>query len=146
MKIKNLRKTLEAFGVQYAQELINQLQNAGKVASGGLINSISYEVLDTPNGAQVIISSEEYLKWVDEGRRPGKFPPISAISNWASLKGIDQRAVWPIARKIAIEGIEPTNVIENTNRELINRFTGQLEVQVSEDLEFLIFTNINELR
>ena len=48
----------------------------------------------------------EYYRVMEEGRRPGKFPPLSAISAWATRKGIPQGAVYVIARAIARRGIK----------------------------------------
>lgn len=87
-----------------------------KVASGALLNSLDYRLVDDAKNIQII--ANKYLQYVDKGRRPGSYPPIQAIKQWASIKGIPQSAVFPIARKIFKFGIKPTNVIQKTVREI----------------------------
>jgi hypothetical protein len=113
---KELVKALEIFGKEYINELADQLKKQDKNASGDLIKSLDSRVIKTAMGTLYTIQlrAEDYLKYVDKGRRPGTYPPISAISKWTRLKGISQTAVFPIARKIKEKGIKPTNVIEKT--------------------------------
>ena len=43
-------------------------------------------------------------------------------SKGARARGISQRAVYPIAKKIADRGIKPTNVVDKTYKETIKQF------------------------
>ncbi len=49
LELRNLKKQLEALGREYVAELTKQLISADKVATGQLISSLDYEVLDTVN-------------------------------------------------------------------------------------------------
>jgi hypothetical protein len=53
-----------------------------------------------------------YGKFVDEGRRPGKMPPVKDIMEWTRLKGIPESAAYPIARKIGEKGTKGINFTE----------------------------------
>ncbi len=112
------KKVLNEFGKDYVKILIRLLKKEGKDATGALINSISYKLRDVAGIIQYQLISNDYLTYVDEGRRPGTYPPIRAISDWVRVKGISQDAVFPIARSIYKFGIEPTNVISKTLREI----------------------------
>jgi len=120
-------KLANEFGKDYVKILVALLKNnttpsrAGlrpypKVASGKLVQSINYRLQPLATGIQIQLLSEDYLKYVDKGRRPGTYPPISAIQRWASVKGIPQGAAWGIRRNIFKYGIKPTNVISKTLR------------------------------
>jgi hypothetical protein len=89
-----------------------------KVASGSLVNSINYKLQDTAQGINVILVANDYLKYVDQGRRPStnpdSKPPIQAIQRWVAIKGIPQQAAWAIRHNIWRFGIKPTNVIKKT--------------------------------
>ncbi len=96
-------------------------------ASGALINSIDYRLKEEAGAILVAIESNDYLKYVDEGRKPGTgkwgnkpkgLPNISAIRKWAGLKGLPQTAVWPIVYSIWSKGIKASNVIDKTIREI----------------------------
>ena len=111
-------QTLKEFGKDYVKILTIFLKKNRKVASGALINSINFKLQEKAKEILIILESNDYLEWVDKGRKPGKYPPLRAISEWARLKGISQNAVFPIARKIFKFGIEPTNVIADTIKEI----------------------------
>ncbi len=112
------KKVLNEFGKDYVKILIRLLKKEGKSATGALINSISYKLKEVAGLIQYQLISNDYLTYVDEGRRPGSYPPIRAISDWVRVKGISQDAVFPIARSIYKFGIEPTNVISKTLTEI----------------------------
>jgi hypothetical protein len=83
-----------------------------------------------PDGA-ALFNSSKYAGVIERGRRPGKFPPIAAIAQWALRRlrlkpegarrggrrstsfSADEvmapafKAAWPIARAIARRGLLP---------------------------------------
>jgi hypothetical protein len=110
-------KLANEFGKDYVKILVGLLKGNRpypKVASGSLINSINYRLQDTAQGINVILLANDYLKYVDEGRKPGTYPPIQAIQRWVSIKGIPKQAAWAIRTNIYKFGIKPTNVIRKT--------------------------------
>lgn len=52
-------------------------------------------------------SGVTYGRVVEEGRGPGKMPPIEPLRLWAARVIGDADAAYPIARKIANEGTDP---------------------------------------
>jgi len=125
---------MESFSNEYGELLVGKLRKAladrDKYATGNLVDTMYYEVATADGKSVVRVNANDYLRFVDKGRAPGKFPPLSAISRWASVRLISQRAVFPIARKIARQGIPPTNVIaltiEEVNREFLPMYEKHL--------------------
>lgn len=117
---KKLKEALEIFGKEYIEELGNNLLKLDKKASGELLRSLDSRVITTAFGTRYTIEilGADYLKFVDEGRRAGKQPPLSAIRRWVRLKGINEASAYPIARSIGERGIKATNVIEKTLRDV----------------------------
>lgn len=110
-------KVVKVFGDDYVKILTENLLRAGKEASGKLIKSLNWRMVSTADAIQVVIDAEDYLIYVDKGRRPGvKPPPISALKSWCKIKGIDEGAAWPIQKSIFKFGIPPTGVIEKSTR------------------------------
>jgi len=110
-------KLANEFGKDYVKIMVALLKGNrpfAKVASGSLINSINYKLQDTATGIQIILLANDYLQWVDKGRRPGTYPPIRAIQRWTQIKGMPKEAAWAIRRNIYKFGIKPTNVIKKT--------------------------------
>lgn len=122
MKDEGLREALEIFGKEYIAELSNELRRLDKKASGKLLQSLDTRVIKTAFGTLYTIQlrAEDYLQYVDAGRRPGTYPPISKIRQWTRVKGIPENAAFPIARKIKEKGIKPTNVISKSLTKTLN--------------------------
>ena len=71
-----LQTALKVFGREYIEELGKELKAAGKDASGNLLRSLDSKVLKTGFGTSYTLQilSEDYLKYVDEGRRATREP------------------------------------------------------------------------
>lgn len=137
---------LREFGKDYVKLLTIFLKQAGKDSTGALINSIDYNIREEAKQINIIIESNDYLKYVDEGRKPGSYPNIREIEKWVKVKGIPTSAVFPIARSIFRFGIKPTNVIQKTINEIQSpQFIRKYEDIVSENLELIIVEEINKL-
>lgn len=90
------------------------LRKQDKIASGDLIRSLDTRVLKTGFGTSYTLKilAEEYLKYVESGRKPNsKAPPIEPIKKWTREKGIPEGLAYPIAKSIGIKGIKPLDVI-----------------------------------
>jgi hypothetical protein len=129
---------LDAVGKMAVKILIQEITKAK--GSTRIVNQIDYRLQDT---AKIIIEAPGYLTFIDQGRRPGKLPPIQAIANWAKLKGINPKYAWPIAVNIMKFGIKPTRVIQKTVRRIENELTEEIETRIATHVEETITNNIN---
>jgi len=154
------KKLLDQFGNDYVNTLTKELLRYNKKASGNLINSLDYRVVREAKKIQLIIQANDYLKYVDKGvsgterkfsgtpyKYTTKMPPLSALSKWASLKGIPQNNVYAVQRSIFKFGIKPTNVIQKTNKimaeKVINKFSKIIANDVEKYVSFELF-KVNE--
>lgn len=140
------KKLLDRFGRQYVSTLVGFLKKHNKSASGALINSIDYRLQETANEIKLVIESNDYLKYVDEGRKKGTYPNIQAIKNWATLKGIPQTAVFPIARSIFQFGIQPTNVISDSLKSFENIGVELLEEEGAKNMTDYVVQQIEKIK
>jgi hypothetical protein len=136
------RKVLEGWGTDVISSMRDILVNSGKNASGNLINSLSYQITFNGDNLDIEFQMPEYGEFVDKGRGPGKQPPLSSISQWAQIRGIPQKAVFPIARKIGREGIKPTPFFQTSIDNNIDLLTSQLEEAMAKDYENYILKTI----
>jgi len=104
-----LQQALQQVGNQIVAEMKANLQRNNNDNTGRLSNSIQATV----EGNKLIITMENYGKWVNDGheRRAGKQPPIKAIQFWIAKNAITPRRgitakqlPWVIARGIAKRG------------------------------------------
>jgi hypothetical protein len=130
MELQNLKYELDKLGKDSVDFLKNILLRNGKVASGDLINSISYQVIQESNGFILKILANDTFTYVDEGRRPGKMPPVKPIVSWIKQKNIkfgnlsDNSMGFIIARSIGEKGIKPMRL----KKQLINDFLSNKDI------------------
>lgn len=142
IKFSELKKAIDKLGKEYISELSKQLIKADKVASGKLLRSLKYEVVEVLNNLMVRVKSEAYLSIVDKGRRPGKMPPISPIKKWIQIRRIkpdkkmsDNQLAFAIAKSIAKKGIKPTGVLDKTIKQILKNKTDILSKAALKDVE-----------
>lgn len=116
----NIENHLEKLGVSLTAQLVEAIQtklierkgasgNFQSVvnASGKLAKSIRYEVT---NGTVLSFYGNDYIQFLENGRRPGKRPPTSVIRQWIDDKGIIPDGIskdslaFLIARRMGEEG------------------------------------------
>jgi hypothetical protein len=81
------RNALRKAGELYSQKLAAQLKIDGTVATRKVLNSIRYK----QSANTVSIFADKNIYFIDEGRKAGKPPSVSAILRWAEAKGIRPR-------------------------------------------------------
>lgn len=146
LTFENLRRVLEEYG-KHAETLYKyNIALAGKNASRTLANNTKYFVKSEGVTFSVGLRLEEYWKFVEYGRKPGKFPPPSAILKWIEVKPViprpddkgripkPQTLAFLIGRKIATEGIKPTPVLQTTVEELNNTFLERIREALKQDI------------
>lgn len=156
---ESLQRFMEVWGQRFAKELKNQLAqsydyapgfngnaypernklysgSADKIASGGLYNSISYEL--TQDGFALLMN--RYWEWVNYGREPGSYAPISPLEEWARLKGLDnpRSAAFGISTNLYKFGIQPTYFYDNALDILEAQFNEDLEAQFGKTFDEFI--------
>jgi len=134
MKIIEILKNYVTNAVVDAKSI---LMGKGK-GSSKLIKALKIKV----KAAQYTVSVELplYGKYVSEGRKPGKQPPLNVIEKWCQRKGIDKKAAFPIAKKIGKEGLEPTNFLDPIYE--IKKILPQL----SKEFNFYIKESLKEVK
>jgi len=93
---------------EYAQEVRNLYQDNlirnDRIATGGLLNSVEYQVMFNGVAYEVQLKLEEYWKYVEEDTKP-HWPPMNKILEWISAKPIiprpDDRGRIPTPKQLA---------------------------------------------
>lgn len=83
-----VERILDKWGENIVYLMKQKLQAGNKVASGNLINSLSYRYRQAGNNYTLEITGAPYLINVDRGRRPGKYVPIQPLINWIKVRRI----------------------------------------------------------
>lgn len=153
--------TLDEYA-QKAEELYKRkLTDKGINASYKLLNSVETVVRRNDDEFTVTINLEDYWIYVENGRGPGKFPPIDKILEWIRVKPVipysDSRGRLPteeqlaflIARKISEQGTEGRKVLYETIEELNRYYLPLLQKALDNDFarfSYEIDTYIGSIR
>lgn len=81
-------KILEKYSQDIMSALTKNLQEEDKIATGNLIQSIKFPVKVFGTKYVATLSMDDYWKFVEEGRKPGSFPPVDKILQWTIEKGL----------------------------------------------------------
>lgn len=138
---------LNDFGKMLVEEYKDSLILNDVNASDELYNSVVYMVEQHNNTFEVKLELADYWKYVENGRKAGKWPPISAIQKWIEIKPVfprpmdngklptTQQLAFLIARKIGLEGIKPRPLLQQSIDEVWNVFEEYIAEAFAKDLE-----------
>lgn len=141
-----LQQVLHAYAKEAEEIYKYQISLGGKNASRKLIDNVKSKVVVNEQSYEVFLNLQEYWKYVEAGRKPGKFPPVGAILKWISVKPIIPRPdadgnipspkqlAFLIGRKIEQEGIEPFPALEATKDDLNKIYRGRLSAALGHDV------------
>jgi hypothetical protein len=137
---KFTKKALDNYKKIVVSELKRQLNKPGS----DLEKSISARKITNKDG--FAISMNEYGAFVNDGRRPGKFPPRQKIEDWINKKGIKPKTLksgktptlrqlgFLIGRSIARSGIQPVRFFDVIDK-IEPKMTKEIEAAYLKDLE-----------
>lgn len=152
LTFNNLQQVLDDFTKDVAETYRGLLLRDGKKATGELISSIKPMTPLLVNGTfQCSLSLAPHWKYVENGRRPGKFPPIANILDWVKTKPqlarpnrLDRKELAPkqlaflVARKIATKGIQPGNQLEEAIDIVYARWKDRIDAAITSDIETIL--------
>lgn len=146
MNDKDMILLLKKYGNNFTNILKEELVKAGKNASGDLIRSLRSDVKGIGENINISITSLDYLKYVDKGRRAGSYPPIKEIEKWCDIRSIPRSAAFAISRSIFKFGIKPTNVISKSIKVFSNRYVKNMENDISKLIEKKVIKRLKKIK
>ena len=155
IKFINLTQVLD----EYCKEMKTYFSDQFKDSSDWL-NSVQVEINIDDKIVNIDVLVPDYYKYIENGRGPGKFPPIVKIQEWVERKKILPRPMingklpsqeslsFLIARHIAENGIEGKEVLLKTKEYINNIYRQKIQDAIQKDFEnyFLqILDKINDI-
>ena len=157
LKWENVSRVLNEFGREFVEVYRNRLASDNvNTTQASLSKSVRHYEVRGSNWIAIDIELLDYWKYVEYGRRAGKWPPLSAIEQWIRIKPIVPRAyggkkppttkslAYLIARKIGFEGIRPRPLFAKTLDSLMRSFDKALSEAVAQDVDGAIDIIIKE--
>lgn len=174
IKWKHVKRVLDKFGKELVKEYVNNIDKRGINASRKLAESVRYQLVAGERSMAIDIELAEYWKYVEYGRKAGKFPPLRNIEEWIKVKGIQpmtntqasvrrwtqhrgrlrrndaripsiKSLAYLIGRKIAEEGIQPRPILTTAIDDVYTRFAEALEEAITADIKAEVDVVLTEL-
>ena len=160
MELINLSNVLAVLE-QYAQDVRNSYQDRliqdDKVASGDLLNSVEYQVVQNGMVYEVQLRLQDYWKYVEYGTKP-HFPPVDKILEWIKVKPVlprpndkgdlptPQQLAYAIATNISKHGTEGTEDLEETLLDINQRYKEKLVIALHQDMDNIMKVVVGEIQ
>lgn len=146
ISFENLQKVLQQFGEEIRNEYQDNLIRSNRIASGDLLNSVEFEVVQKDASFKVNLLLSEYWKYLEEGTQPHK-PPISALLKWIEVKPILPRPLdngrlptplqlaFAIRHKIGEEGTEGTQDLQKATKTINEQWRDRIIEAFTKDVQ-----------
>lgn len=153
--MNEIEQILYDVAYQVAIDYQNELQSFGSIASGAL-NNVDFEVEIKGGTYKIYLILQDYWKYVEYGRKPGKFPNVGKLQEWIKIKPIlpipltngivptEKQLTFLIGRSIKEKGIQPKPALANVLQKNNNRLT-RIKEAVSKSLDKEIKKMLKEL-
>lgn len=141
MEWRHLTEVLERYG----ELLCTKYKTYAPEASGRLVNNVRFEVRHNDTVYEVGLWLQDYWYYVENGRKAGKFPPLSKIEEWIRVKPViprpyngklptEKQLAFLIGRKIAEKGTEGKHPLERSVEEVNNELLMSIKMAILEDI------------
>lgn len=148
LRFDNLEKAMQGFVENLCTMYKELLLRDNKKASGELIRSIKAKTIRINAGMMIgEISLASYWKYVENGRKPGKWPPFDKILKWIEVKPVlprprnnakpptNEQLAFLISRKIGEEGIKPGNQMNEAIDKVWMAWKPKIEDAINQDID-----------
>lgn len=135
----------------FAAAIKDKLEENGSNATHQLSNSIKDIVKFDGKYLTVSIQLEDYYKYVENGRKVGKFPPVEKIKEWIKVKPViprgkngkvpnENQLSYLIGRKIAREGTRANPFLEPTIRDfkLVDKIYAAVNSMLTDEINKVV--------
>lgn len=156
---------LDEYRNEFVQVLKQRLEQAGRKASGNLINSIDTNIKINGSEIAVYLVSLDYLKQTTDGRPPTKGSGDGEVQRkvfeWILQKNIlpkpmqdkngktylptQKQLSYLIARKIHKQGFAGDNVLNGVMQELNNKYIPLFNKALEDDFKLYLNTILNKI-
>lgn len=156
IKWTRLTEVLNEFADAFIQNARNNLEANQSNASYNLYNSFEKVIEVGEDYFKVSISLADYWQFLENGRGPGKFPPVDKIKEWIEVKPINptplsngktpsvEQLSFLISRKIANEGTEGKPFFEPAKEQTIREFEDKINEAIEEDVSNFILSLVEK--
>ena len=153
--MNEIEQILYDVAYQVAIDYQNELRSFDSIASGTL-NNVDFEVEIKGGTYKIYLILQDYWKYVEYGRKPGKFPNVGKLQEWIKIKPVlprpltngilptEKQLSFLIGRSIKEKGIQPKPALANVLQKN-DAYLNRIKEAVSKSLDKEIKQMLKEL-
>lgn len=168
INLENVMNTLEAYAQKVRNLYQDKLIQDDKIASGKLLNSVEYQVVNNGVAYEVQLRLEDYWKYVEYGVQGEKnttspfknagWKAYPFILKWISVKPVIPRPfdngriptpkqlAYLITRSIGKKGILPGDQLKDSIEEVNARYKDKLVFALHQDMDTIMKVLVGEIQ
>lgn len=155
IRFPNLERVLNEYGQALQDEYKLRLLNDGKTASYNLVDTVRYIYSTNGRKYEISLNLASYWRYVEYGRKPGKYPPPDKILEWVRIKPLlprpmkngklptEKQLAFLIGRKIAEEGIDAGNQLQDSVEAINHTYMLKIYDAIDKDIDGIAVTIFN---
>lgn len=155
IRFPNLERVLYEYGQALQDEYKLRLLNDGKTASYNLVDTVRYIYTSNGRKYEISLNLASYWRYVEYGRKPGKYPPPDKILEWVRIKPLlprpmkngklptEKQLAFLIGRKIAEEGIDAGNQLQDSVEAINHTYMLKIYDAIDKDIDGIAVTIFN---
>ena len=141
MNWNNLKKCLEEYSMYLLQASRNNMPTYYE-----LKDKIKFVMNVNGNFYEIIFNAPKYWEYANDGRRPGKMPPVNVIADWVRRRNItpyalkngklptEDQLAFMIAKKIGRDGTTGIHFLEKSIDEQKSYWDDKISEAISNDI------------
>lgn len=150
MNLPKVQSVLGEWGAAIAESYKAGLIDKNKNASSELYKTVRHEVIVGESSYEVVLHLQDYWKYIEYGRKPGKQPPMDAILKWVQIKPViprlmsngklptERQLAFSRARIIGEKGIKPTPLLSDAVHNKFDDYYQKLSQALAEDTQRIV--------
>lgn len=155
IRFPNLERVLNEYGQALQDEYKLRLLKDGKTASYNLVDTVRYIYTSNGRKYEISLNLASYWRYVEYGRKPGKYPPPDKILEWVRIKPLlprpmkngklptEKQLAFLIGRKIAEEGIDAGNQLQDSVEAINHTYMLKIYDAIDKDIDGIAVTIFN---
>lgn len=155
IRFPNLERVLNEYGQALQDEYKLRLLKDGKTASYNLVDTVRYIYSTNGRKYEISLNLASYWRYVEYGRKPGKYPPPDKILEWVRIKPLlprpmkngklptEKQLAFLIGRKIAEEGIDAGNQLQDSVEAINHTYMLKIYDAIDKDIDGIAVTIFN---
>lgn len=160
----NTLRVLDEYRAMVISIYKEKLQMDDHVATGNLMNNITYIINRGGRAIEVDLRLADYWKYVENDTKP-HYPPISAILDWVKVKfqgnppnaatysgklpsveTLEKQFAYMVQHKIGEKGTEGTHDLQQTLQEVNQMFEYKIGEAITQDLDDTMISIITQFQ